>query len=102
MPFDREAAVMELSEAVITGDTSLMHLASGVKRPILALFLATSPDAVAPEDCPFVACHKDDSLYDRFADDKIGTAPLSVDYVAEKFDQLMELVENKGTVVNEG
>jgi ADP-heptose:LPS heptosyltransferase len=56
LDFDIEAAVMERCHAVITGDSALMHLASGLKRPILGLFLDTRPEAVAPEDCAFVSC----------------------------------------------
>lgn len=42
------AAIMEKSYAVITGDTSLMHLAFALKKPTLAIFLETDPVWVSP------------------------------------------------------
>jgi heptosyltransferase-2 len=54
--FNNEAAVMGRCYAVITGDTSLMHLAIALKKPTLCVFLETKPENVFPEDCLFVAC----------------------------------------------
>ena len=56
LPLEHVAAVVEKCDLIITGDTGLMHLASGVKTPIFALFLATHPNMVIPEDVPFGAC----------------------------------------------
>lgn len=86
MPFDREAAIIERCEAIITGDTSLMHLASGVKCPILALFLETAPEAVEPEDCLFVACCKGG---------KSAASELSIDYVIDKFEELERKIQDR-------
>jgi len=54
--FPEEAAVLEKCDILITGDTGLMHLGSGVKTPLFAFFLVTRPEPVMPEDCPFHAC----------------------------------------------
>lgn len=93
MPLDREAAVMERCDVVVTGDTALMHIASGLKRPILALFTRTRPEAVAPEDCPFVAC------YTERADavDECGRPAVSAELpVAVVVDGLGRLLQTLG------
>jgi len=54
--FPAEAAVLEQCDVLITGDTGLMHLGSGVKTPLFAFFLVTRPEPVMPEDYPFHAC----------------------------------------------
>lgn len=55
-PFSREAAIMDRCYAVITGDTSLMHLSIALKKPTLCLFLETIPENVHPEDCVYIVC----------------------------------------------
>lgn len=54
--FREEAAVLEQCDVLVTSDTGLLHLSSGVKTPIFAFFLSTRPEPVKPEDCPFHAC----------------------------------------------
>lgn len=54
--FEQEAAALELCDIFITGDTALMHLATGVKTPVFAFFLETRPEAVQPKLNPFHAC----------------------------------------------
>lgn len=89
LPFPQEAAVLERCNLIITGDTGLMHLASGVKTPIFAIFLCTRPEPVAPADIAFHACMVE-LPYDK---DECGwpavSANLSVDTV---FDELKEFV----------
>lgn len=53
---DRVAALMLHCDYVVTGDTSLMHLAFALKRPTLALFTYSRPETVAPEDVPHICC----------------------------------------------
>lgn len=50
------AAIMEKSFAVITGDTSLMHLAFALKKPTIAIFLETNPVWVSPIENWYKAC----------------------------------------------
>lgn len=50
------AAIMEKSYAVITGDTSLMHLAFALKKTTLAIFLETDPVWVSPVADWYKAC----------------------------------------------
>ena len=55
-PFDTEAAIMDQCDAVITGDTSLMHLAIALEKKTIALFLETDPVCVSPTENWFTAC----------------------------------------------
>ncbi|MFQ5756235.1 MAG: glycosyltransferase family 9 protein [Acidiferrobacterales bacterium] len=89
LDMDREAAIMEQCEAVVTGNTALMHLASALKRPTLGLFIETRPEQVQPEDCPFVACYIEDPGQRDECGRPQTTAPLPVTYV---FDCFVELV----------
>lgn len=92
LAFDVEAAVMERCHAVITGDSALMHLASGLKRPILGLFLVTRPEAVAPADCVFVPCYRENPR----ARDPCGRLSLDpelpVDLVAARYAELEQIL----------
>jgi ADP-heptose:LPS heptosyltransferase len=54
--FEQEAAALEHCDILITGDTALMHLATGVKTPAFAIFLETRPEPVQPRQNPFHAC----------------------------------------------
>jgi len=58
--FELEAAALEQCDLFITGDTSLMHLATGVKTPVFAFFLKTRPENVLPDLNPFHACMIED------------------------------------------
>lgn len=89
LDMDPEAAIMEQCEAVVTGNTALMHLASALKRPTLGLFIETRPEQVQPEDCPFVACYIEDPRQRDECGRLQTTAPLPVTYV---FDCFVELV----------
>ena len=88
---DKEAAIIERCEAVVTGDTALMHLASGLKRPILALFIGTRPEEVQPEDCHFVACYVEDPSRRDACGRPLTEKQLPVEYV---FGRFVELVRN--------
>ena len=87
---DQVAAVMERCVCVVTGDTSLMHLAFGLKRPTLAIFTHTRPELVAPEDCVNVTCFiEDPTNIDEQCGRPFGTRAIPVAVVAARFDELM-------------
>jgi len=60
LKFEQEAAALEHCDIFITGDTALMHLATGVKTPVFAFFLETRPEPVQPRLNPFHACFIED------------------------------------------
>ena len=59
--FELEAAALERCDILLTGDTALMHLATGVKTPVFAFFLQTRPEYVRPAINPFYACMIEDT-----------------------------------------
>lgn len=61
LAFEHEAAALEKCDILITGDTALMHLATGVKTPVFAFFLQTRPEYVKPAVNPFFACMIEDT-----------------------------------------
>ncbi len=90
---DRVAAILKRCRAVITGDTSIMHLAFGVKCPSLVLFTQTRPEHVEPEDCMHVACfvENEDSLDQCGL--AYGTADIPIEYALQRFDTLYEQLD---------
>jgi len=92
LPFDIEAAVLDRCHVLVTGDSALMHLAIGLKRPVLALFTFTRPEAVRPDDCPFIACMQED----RAVLDECGrprpNADLPVDLVYASYEELERVI----------
>lgn len=92
LTFDIEAAVMERCHAVITGDSALMHLASGLKRPILGLFTVTRPEAVAPEDCVFVPCLVENTAERDACGRPVPEPELPVQRVLRCYDELERAV----------
>jgi ADP-heptose:LPS heptosyltransferase len=93
LPLATVAALMRQCVAVITGDTSLMHLAIGIKAPNLTLFTYTRPEIVEPEDCLHVACfvEKPDIL-DK-CNKPVGTTDIPVEFAMEKFNVLMNQIQ---------
>lgn len=90
---DQVGAVMQRSVCVVTGDTSLMHVAFGLKRPTLVLFTHTRPELVAPEDCVNVTCFVEDPAnIDVVCGRPFGTRDIPVEIVAARFDELMTKV----------
>jgi ADP-heptose:LPS heptosyltransferase len=90
LSLDRVGAVMRCCACVVTGDTSLMHVAFGLKRPTLVLFTHTRPELVAPKDCVNVACFVEDPAnIDAVCGRPFGTRDISVEFVAARFDELM-------------
>lgn len=60
LDFEHEAAALERCDILLTADTALMHLATGVKTPVFAFFLQTRPEYVQPALNPFFACMIED------------------------------------------
>ncbi len=90
LPLDRVAAVLERCRAVITGDTSIMHLAFGVKCPSLVLFTHTRPEHVEPEDCAHVACFLADESNLDDCGKPLGRRDIPLALVERKFAELLE------------
>lgn len=84
-------AFITLSDFVITGDTSIMHVSFGLKRPTLVLFTHTVPEWHMAEDCPCEACFIPDSSNINRCGVPWGKNELSIDYVLEQF----EILKNK-------
>lgn len=99
IPLDQEAAIMERCSVMVTGDTALLHIASGLKCPILALFTHTRPEAVEPEDCPFVACYTEraDSV-DECGRPVVNTE-LPVEVVLDGLARLMRQLDTDEKVI---
>ncbi|HEX7045614.1 MAG TPA: glycosyltransferase family 9 protein [Burkholderiales bacterium] len=92
LPLDVVAAVQEQCHAIVTGDSALMHLAIGLKRPVLALFTFTRPEAVQPDDCPFIACMRENhALVDECGRSKPNT-DLPVDLVYASYEELERVI----------
>jgi heptosyltransferase-2 len=85
---DKVGALMKRCDFVVTGDTSLMHLAFGLKRPTLVLFTYTRPEWHVPEDCRHVVCFKEDESALNDCGTHCGTSDLPVEYVVSRFDKL--------------
>lgn len=92
MSLDQVGAVMERCRCVVTGDTALMHLAFGLKRPTLVLFTYTRPEIVTPDDCPHVACFIEDARHTGECGQPFGTQAIPVGFAAARFDELMAAI----------
>ncbi len=86
---DADAAVLKRCRAVVTGDTSVMHLAFGVKCPSLILFTYTRPEHVVPDDCLYISCFIEDTDNINECGKPAGSIELSVDFVYKKFTELL-------------
>jgi len=85
-------AYMILSDFVITGDTSLMHVSFGLKRPTLVLFTHTVPEWHLAEDCECVACFNPDLSNINHCGTPWGKNDLKIDFVCERFELLKNSV----------
>ena len=85
LSLDEVGAVLKRCLAVVTGDTSIMHMVFGVKVPNLVMFTDTRPEVVEPEDCIHVPCFIEDpdNINDRGKPS--GTVKIPVDYAFERF-----------------
>lgn len=94
MSIDRVAALMMRSDYVVSGDTALMHLAFGLKRPILALFTYTRPETVEPENTPHICCFvAGDSATDSCGN-PMGTVEIPLEEAYQQFCNLVTFVSN--------
>ena len=87
---DKVAALMKRVSVLITGDTSLMHLAFGVKCPNLVLFTHTRPEVVTPEDCQHMPCFMENKSSLDDCGLPHGMADIPVKYALQKFATLYE------------
>lgn len=86
-------AVMQRCVALITGDTSIMHMAFGVKVPNMVLFTDTRPEIVEPEDCMHVACFIEDPENINSCGKPSGTVKIPVNYAYQRFEILSNMLE---------
>jgi ADP-heptose:LPS heptosyltransferase len=86
---DKEGALMQHCDFVVTGDTSLLHLTMGVKVPFLGIFLVTHPACVLPEDVLHEVCFQEGRASDK-VQDTVSPSDLPVDYV---YSQALKLID---------
>lgn len=90
LTLDEVGAVMNRCDAMITGDTSLMHMAFGLKRPTVVLFTSTRPEVVKPVDCLHEDCFVEDPEQTDACGNALGSKDIPVNHVCEKFDMLVK------------
>jgi ADP-heptose:LPS heptosyltransferase len=86
---DEVGALMLECEYIVTTDTSLMHLAFGLRRPTLVLFTFTRPEMVAPEDVKFRYCFVESGSGEEYCGKPAGSIDISVEYALEQFGKLV-------------
>jgi ADP-heptose:LPS heptosyltransferase len=91
LPLNQVAAVMQHAKFVITGDTSIMHLAFGLKLPSLVLFTYTRPEIVAPSDCLHQDCFVENPELHDECGNPMGSPDIPLAMALEKFDELYRL-----------
>jgi ADP-heptose:LPS heptosyltransferase len=90
--FANVAAVISRVGLIITGDTSIMHLAFGLKCPTLGIFTRTRPEIVDPEDCLHIACFKQGNELDDCGE-YYGTQALSPESCYSQFKELLQRMQ---------
>lgn len=90
LSLDEVGAVMKRCAAMITGDTSLMHMSFGLKRPTVVLFTSTRPEVVEPADCLHEDCFVADPAQTDSCGNPLGSKDIPVSDVCEKFDMLVQ------------
>ncbi len=88
---DKVGAVLARCVAVITGDTSIMHLSFGVKCPSLVLFTHTRPEVVEPEDVLHIPCFIEDHSRVNECNRYAGSVDIPVDFAFARFQELISL-----------
>lgn len=96
LSLDKVGALMQECSYVITGDTSLMHLAFGLKRPTLVLFTFTRPEMVIPEDCLTQACFVESTSGQTYCGKLAGSIDIAVSDAVDKFDFLHSMAPLQG------
>lgn len=88
-------AVMAAGKFVVTGDTSLMHIAFGLHKPTLVVFAYTRPEWHIVEDCPLVYCFKENpAVIHEQCQLPVGDKDISVDEVFAKFERLCQMTSD--------
>ena len=98
---DQVAGMMLHCDYVVTGDTALMHLAFGMKRPTLALFTYSRPETVEPEDVPHVCCFVAGKGDKDACGNLMGTANIPLDEAYHQFCNLVKFTSNNTPVVSD-
>lgn len=88
LPLNQVAAAMQHAKFVVTGDTSIMHLAFGLKLPTLVLFTYTRPEIVAPSDCLHQDCFVENPAVHDECGNPMGSPDIPLAMALEKFDML--------------
>ena len=91
LPLARVGALMLECDYVVTGDTALMHLAFGLKRPTLVLFTYTRPEMVSPEDAPCIGCFVENASGEMYRGKLAGSVEVPVELAIEGFGNLVKL-----------
>lgn len=94
LPLNQVAAVMQHAGFVITGDTSIMHLAFGLKLPTLVLFTYTRPEIVAPIDCLHQDCFVANPATTDECGNPLGSPDIPLAMAIERFDELYNQVHH--------
>ncbi len=90
LPLCQVGALIDLCEYMITGDTSLMHMSFGLKKPTLALFTYTRPEWHIVEDCILEYCFKENMESKNWRCGKPwGGKDINLSEVISKFDRLV-------------
>jgi len=90
LSLERVAALMLECDYVVTGDTSLMHMVFGLKRPTLALFTYTRPEMVMPEDCLVEACFVESDSGHEYCGKPAGSVDIPVAVAVDQFEALRQ------------
>ena len=91
LPLARVGALMLECDYVVTGDTALMHLAFGLKRPTLVLFTYTRPEMVSPDDAPCIGCFVENASGEMYRGKLAGSVDVPVELAIERFGDLVKL-----------
>jgi ADP-heptose:LPS heptosyltransferase len=94
---DKDAALIKRCQFVVTGDTSIMHLAFALKIPTLVLFTNTRPEPVLPEDCLYRYCFIPGTTEKDEFGQPLGVFDIPVALAIEKFDELVMASRNTHT-----
>jgi ADP-heptose:LPS heptosyltransferase len=89
LPLDQVGALMLECDYVVTGDTALMHLAFGLKRPTLVLFTYTRPEMVLPEDAPCIGCFVENTAGEMYRGKLPGCVDVPVELAMARLDELV-------------
>ncbi len=96
-------ALIDLCEYMITGDTSLMHMSFGLKKPTLVLFTYTRPEWHIVEDCTLEYCFSENLQSENWRCGKPwGGKNISLNEAISKFDRLvLRTIEKYNQVIRE-